>query len=235
MCGRFGLTRGPSRELADLLGVDAADLSFHRPRYNIAPTQEHFVLTSEYERRKVLPARWGLVNRGARDNSRAAQCINAMAETVQAKPSFREAFQQRRCLVPADGFYEWRGPKQSRSPVWFHAQDGGLLFFAGLYEEWYPDRGTSETTFTILTCAPNQVTGQIHNRMPVILPDPKAQEDWINPREPNPLSLKRLLIPAPDDLLRMQPASSLVNNVRNDGPELLVPDERGQTLDLFPR
>jgi putative SOS response-associated peptidase YedK len=233
MCGRFGLTWEAARELGYVLGVDPLELSFHRPRYNIAPTQEHFVLVSQYERHKVLRARWGLVNRGAKDNSRAAQCINAMAETVDTKPSFREAFRQRRCIVPADGFYEWRGPKQARTPMWFHPRDKGLLFFAGLYEEWYPREGQSETTFTILTCEPNAVTRPIHNRMPVILADPKAQEDWINPREANPLSLKRLLLPAPDDLLLMRPASSLVNRVQNDGPELLVPDSRGQTLDLF--
>jgi putative SOS response-associated peptidase YedK len=233
MCGRFGLTKEASRELAYLMGVDEADLGFHRPRYNIAPTQEHFVLISEYERRKVLRAKWGLINRGSKDNSRAAQCINAMAETIATRPSFREAFRQRRCLVPADGFYEWRGPKQARSPVWFHRDDGDLLFFAGLYEEWHPRAGLPETTFTILTCPPNSVTRPIHNRMPVILPDAKAQEDWINPREENPLSLRRLLVPAPDDLLRMRPASSLVNSVKNEGPELLTPDIVGETLDLF--
>jgi putative SOS response-associated peptidase YedK len=173
------------------------------------------------------------VNRGANDNSRAAQCINAMSETVEVKPAFRDAFRQRRCLIPADGFYEWKGPKQARTPVWFHARDQGLLFFAGLYEEWRPHDGPSETTFTILTCHPNAVTRTIHNRMPVILPDAKTQEDWINPREPNPLSLKRLLVPAPDDLLLARPASSLVNSVKNDGPELLVPIAPGETLDLF--
>jgi putative SOS response-associated peptidase YedK len=233
MCGRFGLGR-ENPEVAHLLGINEADLSFRRPRYNIAPTQEHFVLISEYERRKVLRAKWGLVNTGAKDNSRAAQCINAMAETVEARPAFREAFRQRRCIVPADGFYEWRGAKQQRTPVWFHPQDGGVLFFAGLYEEWRPQPGTPETTFTILTCAPNAVTRPIHNRMPVILPDTKAQEDWINPREPNPIALKRLLIPAPDDLLQMKPASTLVNNARNEGPELLLPiPQKGTTLDLF--
>jgi len=234
MCGRFGLTYEASRELAYLLGAAEADLSFHRPRYNIAPTQEHFVLVSEYEQRKILPARWGLVNRGAMDNSRAAQCINAMAETVDSKPSFREAFRRRRCIVPADGFYEWKGPKQARTPVWFHERDNGLLFFAGLYEEWCSRDGKSEMTFTILTCDPNAVIRPIHNRMPVILPDAKAQEDWINPRESKPLSLKRLLVPAPDDLLRVQAASSLVNSVKNDGPELLLPTGQGETLDLFP-
>src|ERR1700689_3291134 len=167
MCGRFGLTLEAGRELGYLLGVDEAHLRFHRPRYNIAPTQEHFVLISEYERRKVLPARWGLVSRGAKDNSRAARCINAMAETVENKPSYREAFQQRRCIVPADGFYEWVGPRKNRTPVWFHPRDGGLLLFAGLYEEWRPQSGQPETTFTILTCDPNAVTRPIHNRMPV--------------------------------------------------------------------
>jgi putative SOS response-associated peptidase YedK len=156
-----------------------------------------------------------------------------MSETVDTKPSFREAFQQRRCIVPADGFYEWRGPKQARSPVWFHRHDDGLIFFAGLYEEWHPRTGPSETTFTILTCDPNAVTRPIHNRMPVILADAKSQEDWMNPHEPNPVSLKRLLIPAPEDFLRMRPASSLANSVKNDGPELLIPDPRGETLDLF--
>jgi putative SOS response-associated peptidase YedK len=234
MCGRFGLTHEASRELAYLLGVDNADLSFHRPRYNIAPTQEHFVLISEYERRKILPARWGLVNSGAKDNSRAAQCINSMAETVESKPSFRQAFRQRRCMVPADLFYEWKGPKQAPTPVRFCSKDGGLLFFAGLYEEWQPPKGPPETTFTILTCDPNAVIRPIHNRMPVILADTKAREDWINPQEPNPISLKRLLIPAPDDLLQVRLASTLVNSVKNEGPDLLLPiPQKGRTLDLF--
>jgi putative SOS response-associated peptidase YedK len=234
MCGRFTLTRAASRDLAERLGIDESELRDHRPRYNLAPTQEHFVLISQYERRKVLPAKWGLVNQGARDNSRAAQCINAMAETVEARPSFREAFRRRRCIVPADGFFEWVGSKQSRTPMWFTPQDGGLLFFAGLYEAWCAPAGQTETTFTILTCGPNAATRPIHNRMPVILADVKAQEDWINPREANPLALKRLLIPAPDGLLRVQRASSLVNSVKNDGPELLIPDTQGETLELFP-
>jgi len=233
MCGRFGLTRETSPELAYLLGVDEAHLSFHRPRYNIAPTQEHFVLISEYERRKVLRARWGLVNSGAQDNLRAAQCINAMAETVEVRASFRDAFRKRRCIVPADGFYEWVGSKRDRKPIWFHARDGGLLFFAGLYEKWSPQLGQTEITFTIITCAPNAVTRPIHNRMPVILPRTKAHEDWFNPGEPEAMSLKRLLIPAPDDLLVTQPASSLVNSVQNEGPELLIPNSKGETLDLF--
>jgi len=221
MCGRFTLTRRDGRELAAELGVSDDAFSDYRPRYNIAPMQRHFILTTEFENRKVVPARWGLVNRWAKDNSRASQCINAKAETVEARPSFRDAFKKRRCVVPADGFYEWTGPKSARRPMWIHRADGKLILFAGLYEDWFPEKDLPETTFTIITCEPNAVTRPIHNRMPVILEE-RAADDWMNAGEADPLSLKRLLIPAADDVLLAQPASPLANSVRNDGPELLV-------------
>ena len=221
MCGRFTLTRRDGRELAAELGVPDDAFSDYRPRYNIAPMQRHFIVTTEFENRRVVPARWGLVNRWAKDNSRAAQCINAKAETVEARPSFRDAFKKRRCVVPADGFYEWTGPKSARRPMWIHRADGKLILFAGLYEDWFPEKDRPETTFTIITCEPNAVTRPIHNRMPVILGE-RAADDWMNPGEADPLSLKRLLIPAADDVLLAQPASPLANSVRNDGPELLV-------------
>jgi len=221
MCGRFTLTRRDGRELAAELGVPDDAFADYRPRYNIAPMQRHFIVTTEFENRKVVPARWGLVNRWAKDNSRASQCINAKAETVEARPSFRDAFKKRRCVVPADGFYEWTGPKSARRPMWIHRADGKLILFAGLYEDWFPEKDLLETTFTIITCEPNAVTRPIHNRMPVILEE-RAADDWMNPGEADPLSLKRLLIPAADDVLLAQPASPLANSVRNDGPELLL-------------
>ena len=221
MCGRFTLTRRDGRELAAELGVSDDAFGDYRPRYNIAPMQRHFIVTTEFENRKVVPARWGLVNRWAKDNSRASQCINAKAETVEVRPSFRDAFKKRRCVVPADGFYEWTGPKGTRRPMWIHRADGKLILFAGLYEDWFPEKDKPETTFTIITCEPNAVTRPIHNRMPVILEE-RAADDWMNPAEADPLSLKRLLIPAADDVLLAQPASPLANSVRNDGPELLV-------------
>ncbi len=221
MCGRFTLTRRDGRELAAELGVPDDAFSDYRPRYNIAPMQRHFIVTTEFENRKVVPARWGLVNRWAKDNSRASQCINAKAETVEARPSFRDAFKRRRCVVPADGFYEWTGPKSARRPMWIHRADGKLILFAGLYEDWFPEKDRPETTFTIITCEPNAVIRPIHNRMPVILEE-RAADDWMNPGEADPLSLKRLLIPAADDVLLAQPASPLANSVRNDGPELLL-------------
>ncbi len=221
MCGRFTLTRRDGRELAAELGVPDDAFSDYRPRYNIAPMQRHFIVTTEFENRKVVPARWGLVNRWAKDNSRASQCINAKAETVEARPSFRDAFKRRRCVVPADGFYEWTGPRSARHPMWIHRADRKLILFAGLYEDWFPEKDRPETTFTIITCEPNAVIRPIHNRMPVILEE-RAADDWMNPGEADPLSLKRLLIPAADDVLLAQPASPLANSVRNDGPELLL-------------
>ena len=222
MCGRFTLTRQNRRELAQLLGVDEDDLRDYRPRYNIAPTDQHFIVTSKYERRTARAASWGLVNSWATDNSRASQCINAKAETLEQRRAFREAFLQRRCVIPADGFYEWRGPKTQREPMWIHPADGGIVLFAGLYESWQAKPGEWQRTFTIITTKANGLIAPIHDRMPVIL-DERAAEDWMNPAERDPLSLKSLLAPAPMGLLEMDPASPLVNSVKNDGSELLEP------------
>jgi putative SOS response-associated peptidase YedK len=174
----------------------------------------------EYENRKAASAKWGLINREEKDRSLAARRINARAETVNVAPSFGEAYRQRRCVVPADGFYEWSGPKNKRMPQWLHRADGRLILLAGLYEAWTPEAGVSETTFTIITTTPNALIAPIHNRMPVVLSDRDA-DDWTNPRETNPRSLKRLLVPAADGVLEIRPASALVNSVKYDGPELL--------------
>jgi putative SOS response-associated peptidase YedK len=220
MCGRFTMTRRDRTELAAMLGVPESELGDYGPRFNIAPTQPYFVLKTRYESREAIPATWGLVNSWAKDASRASMCINAKAETVDKLPTFREAFEKRRCVVPADGFYEWRGPKVRREPLWIHPADGALLLFAGLFEAWQSQPGEWQTTFTILTTAANRTLEPIHNRMPVIL-DEAGAADWMNLREPDPLSLKSLLVPAPDDLLLVRPASPLVNSVKNEGPELL--------------
>jgi len=222
MCGRFTLTWDDWRQVVDALGVEDAGDAFadYRPRFNIAPTDQHFIVTSEFERRKAQRARWGLVNRSARDNSRASQCINAKAETLEQRPTFREAFLQRRCVIPADGFYEWTGPKRKRQPLWIHPRAGGLMLLAGLYESWYPEKGRAEVTFTIVTCAANAAIAETHDRMPVVL-DERGAEDWISLGERDPLSLRRLLVPAPGDVLVMRPASPLANSVKNEGPALL--------------
>jgi hypothetical protein len=132
----------------------------------------------------------------------------------------REAFRQRHCIVPADGFYEWTGPKSKRQQLWIDPHADGLMLFAGLYESWYPEKDRAEVTFTIVTCAANAAIAEIHDRMPVVL-DERAAEDWMNPLERDPLSLKRLLVPVANDLLAIRPASPLVNSVKNEGPALL--------------
>src|ERR1700719_1271672 len=219
MCGRFTITRRDGNSLAAELGVPADSFVDYRPRYNVAPTQTHFIVRIKYENREVIPATWGLVKSGSKDASMAARTINARAETVETRGAFRDAFQKRRCVVPADGFFEWTGAKTARQPTWFHREDGGLILFAGLYEAWQKEQGVWQTTFTILTTSANRLLESYRDRMPVILADVDA-EDWMDPRTP---ALKRLLVPAPGWLLSATPVSPDVNNVDNDSPELLQP------------
>ncbi len=185
MCGRFTITRRDGNSLAAELGVGTDSFVDYKPRYNVAPTQDHFIVRIKFENRELLPARWGLVNSWAKDASGAARCINARAET-------------------ADRVRE----------------DGGLLLMAGLYESWQMSPGQWQRTFTILTTSANSVTATYHDRMPVILDDRDA-DDWMDPRAPKPLALKKLLVPARDDLLGATPVSPKVNNVDNDSADLL--------------
>jgi putative SOS response-associated peptidase YedK len=161
-----------------------------------------------------------LVNSWAKDASMAARFINARSETVETRAAFREAFEKRRCVVPADGFFEWTGPKTARRPIWFHRDGGGLLLFAGLYEAWQKLPGEWEKTFTILTTSANQVMAPYHDRMPVIIAERDA-DDWMDPRAPDASALTRLLVPAPADLLITTRVSPKLNNANNDAPELL--------------
>jgi putative SOS response-associated peptidase YedK len=159
------------------------------------------------------------VNFWMTDRKQAFKNINARAETVQKLPSFREAFAQRRCVVPADGFFEWTGPKTSRQPIWFHRPDRGLLLFAGLYESWRPSPTEKERTFTIITTEANSTVAPVHNRMPVILPA-EAVDEWLYPRA-SPTALLAQLRPAADDLLAAIPVSTRINSVKNDDPDCL--------------
>jgi putative SOS response-associated peptidase YedK len=220
MCGRFTITRRDGNMLAAELGVASYSFVDYKPRYNLAPTQMHYVVRIEFENREVIPARWGLVNLWAKDAALASQNINARSETADTRRAFREAFVKRRCVVPADGFFEWTGPKKARQPNWFHREDNGLILFAGLYEAWQPSPRQWETTFTILTTAANSMVANYHDRMPVILADRDA-DDWMDPRAPEPLALKKLLVPAPTDLLIATPVSPEVNDVDNDSPDVL--------------
>ena len=237
MCGRFTLTAGDREWLAQELGVpiEEIDAERYRPRYNIAPTDPHWLLRLQREDRELRPARWGLVNAGAPDRRRAAAQINARAESAAHARAYRDAFARRRCAVPADGFFEWTGSAKARRPYWFHRPDGGLLLFAGLYEQWTPppalearanEAGATapqpETTFTIVTTDANSTVGAIHGRMPVVLSE-EAVDDWLFEGERDHERLSALLRPAPDDLLIATAVSSRVNSVRHDDPACLEP------------
>ena len=222
MCGRYVAAKPPS-ELAAELGIDDVRATDLGARYNVAPTDEVYAVAvgSDGERR-LGTFRWGLVPSWSKDASGAARMINARAETVAEKPAFRQALRKRRCLIPADGFYEWLRTGKERQPFWFHRADGGTICFAGLWEVWRakddPD-GELLRTCTIITTGPNAVMRPIHDRMPVVLP-PEAWDRWL---DKGVADVADLLAPAPDDLLVRTKVSTKVNSVRNDGPELLEP------------
>ena len=229
MCGRFTLTRRRLSGLAAELGaeVTGADAIAYRPRYNIAPTDQHWIARQKLEQRQLMPAKWGLVNSWAKDAKGAARQINARAETAINSPAFRESFLERRCVVPADGFYEWLGAKEARRPVWYHPQDEGLFLFAGLYESWLdPATTTWLRTFTIITTAANETVAPVHDRMPVILP-PDHVDEWLFVPPQNKQShaekLLPLLAPAAPGVLVATEVSRRANSVANDDPACLAP------------
>lgn len=234
MCGRYTLAIS-YEELAEELGVeiDPAVAEGYRPRYNVAPTDGELILREQEGHRELVPARFGLVNHWAKDLSAAAKQINARSETVRERPAFRDAFAHRRCVVPADGFYEWRREGRLKTPFWFHPTEGKLFRFAGIYETW-TNKATGQKlrTFAILTTAANDVVGAVHDRMPMIL-RPEDAPVWLTG---SPDEAFAVLGPAPDNMLAVQRASSRVGNVRNDDPGLIA--EESQTsaaLPLFER
>lgn len=237
MCGRFTLTVHQLAEVAAEVEawLDPEHASRYRASYNIAPTRAHWILRYDGARREVVPGRWGLVNAWAKDPSMGVRQFNARSETVAEKPSFRAAFRARRCAVPVDGFYEWRGPKGAREPVHFHAPDRSLLWLAGLYEGWAaPDTGEVVTTFTLITTSANALVSPIHDRMPVLL-ERDAIGGWLGEAAVNDTDLHRWMRPAPDERLVFLPASRRVNSVRDDDPALLEadPEVAGAQLGLF--
>jgi putative SOS response-associated peptidase YedK len=191
-------------ELAATFAVETA--AVYRPRYNIAPTDAHVILRAPDGSRRLKPARWGLVTTPGRP-----PLINARAESAPFKDAFRAAYVGGRCVVPADGFYEWKKTPEGRQPIWFHRADGKLLLMAGLW-----DAGR----FAVLTTAPNALVREVHDRMPAILTDEEASAWLADPSQ-------RLLHPAADGLLEARPVSDRVNSVRHDDPGCLAPASPG--------
>ncbi|MGA9584563.1 MAG: SOS response-associated peptidase [Terracidiphilus sp.] len=221
MCGRFA-RRSTQKVLADWFGVEIEDIPWFAPTYNAAPqsTQPVVRLNDETGQREFALMRWGLVPYWAKDAKVGYSTINARAEEVASKPLYRDAFKRRRCLIPADAFYEWqRINSKTRRPFAFGMRSGEPYAFAGLWERWKPKGGEPLETFTILTTDPNELAERVHNRMPVIL-ERGDYARWMEIGDP---------VRPPTDLLRPYPAEKMrssavderVGNVRNDDPELL--------------
>ncbi len=220
MCGRFTLT------------VDPADLQEAfpqyifpvegKPRFNIAPTQPVLALPNT----PALAAdyfTWGLIPSWAKDPSIGSRLINARAETLAEKPSFRGGFKYKRCLIFADGFYEWKAQPETKfkTPYFIHLKSGRPFAFAGLWDEWHAQDGSLVKSCAIITTEPNELMATLHNRMPVILSQ-SSYEQWLNPTPQNPEALQTLLTRYPSTEMAARPVSTLVNSPANDRAELVM-------------
>jgi putative SOS response-associated peptidase YedK len=246
MCGRFASARRRA-ELLEEFSVqrDRAETDL-APDYNVAPTKKIYaVLTrnsgspqdsapagDQPAERQLRVVRWGLVPYWAKDRAIGSRMINARAETVAEKPAYRRAFARRRCLLPADGFYEWQqvadGGGKRKQPYYIYRSDGAVLAFAGLYELWRDPSVPEDApdswlwTATIITTRAEDEVGQIHDRMPMVI-EPSAWADWLDPGLTAAADVTPLLVPASSGALTSYPVSTAVNNVRNNGPELREP------------
>ncbi len=230
MCGRYTLTNPDPLKLRarfDILeSVEVED----EPRFNIAPTDPVLaVRRMEEGTRDLGRLRWGLVPGRWAEKKGSRPLINARAETLESQPAFRESFERRRCLIPADGFYEWLTDDRGKRPLWFSRPDRDLFAFAGIWAE-LPLRDSDDVLHScaIVTCPPNELMRPIHDRMPAVL-TPDAESAWLDPERPAD-ELRELLVPAPEDLLVAMEVNDFVNDVRKDGPELIEPREEPAAL-----
>jgi putative SOS response-associated peptidase YedK len=225
MCGRYSITV-LLNELRERFGFET-DLESLVPRYNLAPSQDAPVIIAGDGGKVLRRMRWGLIPSWADNPKIGNRLINARSETAAEKPSFRAAFRRRRCLVPADGFYEWKkNPETSKkTPMRITLAEGEPFAFAGLWETWTASGGDPTETFTILTTSPNELLGTIHHRMPVILKR-SAENIWIDPEKEDPQELTSLLRPYPAEEMMAYPVSTVVNSPANDLPACL--EETGE-------
>jgi len=233
VCGRFTSTT-PAEDLADYFAVEESAVGDREPRWNVAPTDAVVSVVERDGRRRMGEMRWGLVPFWAKDPSIGSRMINARAETVTTTSAYARPFERRRCIVPADGFYEWQPVpgRKAKQPFHIRRVDGEPLAFAALWDSWRPTRGSDDgrlVSTVIVTTSANDVLRPIHDRMPVVLP-PSAWDAWLDPANHDVEVLTGLLVPAPDPLLEAVPVSSAVGNVRNDGAELVERVDPGEHL-----
>lgn len=229
MCGRYSLTDpDPARLRARFDILESSEVA-EEPRFNIAPTDPVLAVRRREDGARIAGRlRWGLVpGRWAEKGGRPL--INARAESLASQPAFAESFRERRCLIPADGFYEWLTDERGKRPVWLSQADGGLFAFAGVWAALPAREGNGALhSCAIVTTKPNELVGRIHDRMPVVL-EREAESAWLDPSS-EPRDLASLLAPAAEDALVAREVPDLVNDVRKDGPELIEPREEQTAL-----
>ncbi|MBB6636580.1 SOS response-associated peptidase [Cohnella thailandensis] len=218
MCGRYTITVTIEEMLARYFAENV--VSPYQPRYNVAPGQLVPAVINDGSRNRIGLLKWGLVPPWAEDARIGNKMINARAETIEERPAFRNAYLNKRCLLPADGFYEWQRSAGGKKPMRITLKGGGLFSLAGLYETWVSPEGEKWHTCTVLTTAPNRLMADIHDRMPVIL-KPEDEALWLDRRIREPARLKHLLVPYPEDEMAAYEVSAAVGNVRNDSPSLI--------------
>ncbi len=216
MCGRYRLSR--RKQVVEEYFASPSEEEDWNPRYNIAPTQLVATIRQAGSSRMLSSMRWGLVPSWASDTSIGSQLINGRSETILDKPAFRDSFRARRCLIPADGFYEWRKSGKERQPFHFGMKDKSLFAFAGVWDCWKSKAGQVVESCSILTTAPNDLLEGVHDRMPVILPR-RHYQAWLTAPATEAERLAELLLPFDASLMHRYPVSSLVNKPQNDVPE----------------
>ena len=228
MCGRYRLSR--RKQLVDEYFGSISGEEEWNPRYNVAPTQTVPVIRQNPKEpvRELSLMRWGLVPSWAKDSSVAAMMINARSETASTKLAFRDALKSRRCLIPADAFYEWQKTGKAKQPYCFEVDEGELFAFAGIWDRWKDPSGNALETCSILTTSPNAVTSPVHDRMPVIL-DPDSYDLWLDPGMKDVSAVSELLKPCDARLMRCYTISTRINYVANDDEECSAPVELAQT------
>lgn len=234
MCGRFTLHHSPE-EVSDRFRVQEVLFEFPQ-RYNIAPSQPIAVVTQNAHGdgvRALEGYRWGLVPSWAKDDSLGSKMINARVETLAEKPSFKKALKRRRCLIPADGFYEWKQDEKNKTPHYIRFNDERIYAFAGLWDEWNGPGDAPLRTCTIITGPPNRLLGTLHHRMAVILP-PELEDSWLDPTIEVGDALEMLKV-YPDNEMEAFPVDKRVGNVTYDAPGLILPAPliEDEQLNLF--
>jgi putative SOS response-associated peptidase YedK len=234
MCGRF-VSSSPPDELAKYFDVELVAETVLEPSFNVAPSNDVYVVLQRGGVRRLDALRWGLVPFWAKDPSAGNKMINARAEGIAEKSAYKRTFAKRRCIVPADGFYEWKKipGQKAKQPYYIHRADGEPMAFAGLWEVWRPEPPDDDVeplrSCTIITGPPNEKVAALHDRMPVMLP-PSAWSEWLDPESNDVRALEKLLVPAPASLLSLHPVSRAVNDVRDNRADMIdpVPEEHGQ-------